>query len=114
MGTNDSKSQAIARRIRLAREIAGLSQAQVASALGLHRPSISEIEAGRRRVGADELVALAEILEVSLGWLAGETSLTVNLDDDRIELAARELSKLDPRDLDRVLHILAAIRKDDP
>ena len=45
----------IASRLRTAREMAGLSQAQVAKVLGLHRPSVSEMEAGRRRVSVDEL-----------------------------------------------------------
>ena len=37
-------------RLRMARETAGLSQGQVAKRLKMHRPTISEIEAGRRRV----------------------------------------------------------------
>lgn len=47
--------------LRDARERAGLSQALVASVLGVHRPSVSEIEAGRRGVGAAELSVLAEL-----------------------------------------------------
>jgi hypothetical protein len=31
-------------------------------------------------------------------------------DDARVQLAARELGKLKPEDLDRVLHLLAALR----
>ena len=45
----------IAGRLRLARETAGLSQGQAAKRLGLHRPTVSEIEAGRRRVTAEEV-----------------------------------------------------------
>ena len=41
------KKSTIAARIRAAREAAGLSQGQVARKLKMHRPTISEIEAGR-------------------------------------------------------------------
>ena len=42
----------IAERLKAARQLAGLSQGHVAKILGMHRPSISEIEAGNRRVSA--------------------------------------------------------------
>jgi DNA-binding XRE family transcriptional regulator len=40
------------------------SQEDIAQVLGLHRAAISEIEAGRRRLTAAELVLLAEYLKV--------------------------------------------------
>jgi transcriptional regulator with XRE-family HTH domain len=100
----------IAQRLRLARENAGLSQGQVAKKLDLQRPSISEMEAGRRRVSAEELSALATLYHVETDWLLGETSTTI--DTDRIELAARELAKLKPDDLNRVMDLLKALRRD--
>ena len=48
MKDNNSMKECIASRLRSAREMAGLSQGQVAKMLGMHRPTISEIEAGRR------------------------------------------------------------------
>lgn len=102
----------IAERIKVARQLSGLSQAQVAARLGLHRPSVTEMEAGRRRVSADELAALAEMFDVSLPWLVGEGDRRGSIEDSRVELVARELSRLDPGDLDRVLTLLAAIRED--
>jgi len=45
----------IAERLKEARRLAGLSQGHVARILGLHRPSVSEMEAGNRRVSAEEL-----------------------------------------------------------
>lgn len=101
---------AIAQRLRLARENAGLSQGQVAKKLDLQRPSISEMEAGRRRVSAEELSALAALYHVDTDWLLGETSTTI--DTDRIELAARELAKLKTDDLNRVMDLLKALRRD--
>lgn len=101
---------AMAVRIKEARKLAGLSQGQVAKMLGLHRPSVSEIEAGNRRVSADELTRMAGIFDVSVSWLLGEAPETLQADDPRLELAARELGKLKPDDLDRLLKLLAAIR----
>ena len=103
----------IADRIREARKMAGLSQGQVAKLMNLHRPSISEIEAGNRKVSADELTQLAEFLDVSVAWLVGDAPETVETDDPRIQLAARELKKLKPEDLDRLMRLLASMRDGD-
>jgi transcriptional regulator with XRE-family HTH domain len=93
--------------------MAGLSQGQVAKMLDLHRPTVSEIEAGNRRVSADELGRFAEIYDVTVSWLVGETADQLETDDPRLQLAARELSKLKPDDLDRLLRLLASMREAD-
>ena len=100
----------IGARLRSAREMAGLSQGQVARMMDLHRPSVSEAEAGRRGVPAEELARFAEIYGVTTSWLTGEGPDTLSADDPRVELAARELGKLRNEDLDRVLQLLAALR----
>jgi len=112
MSENDDtrRRAAMAVRIKEARKLAGLSQGQVAKMLGLHRPSVSEIEAGNRRVSADELTRMAGLFDVSVSWLLGEAPDTLQPDDPRLELAARELGKLKPDDLDRLLKLLAAMR----
>jgi transcriptional regulator with XRE-family HTH domain len=79
----------------------------VAKLLGLHRPTISQIEAGKRSVKADELVRFAEVYDVEVDWLTGTSSPGV---DDRVMLAARELSALTPEDLDKVMNLLASLR----
>jgi transcriptional regulator with XRE-family HTH domain len=101
---------AVSHRLRLAREQAGLSQGQVARMMRMHRPTVSEIEAGRRRVSAEELAAFARMYEVSVSWLAGSDPEDKEL-DARATLAARELAKLKPKDLDKILHLLATMRK---
>lgn len=100
----------IAERLRAARELAGLSQGQVARLLDMHRPTISEAEAGRRRISAEELAAFAKLYSVSTAWLTGE-SPEAQPHDPRVVLAARELSKLRPADLEKVIWLLAALRK---
>lgn len=110
---DDQKRAAIAERIKEARRQAGLSQGQVAKLMGLHRPSVSEIEAGNRRVSAEELATLGELFDVSVAWLVGDAPESVETDDPRIQLAARELKKLKPQDLERLLRLLASMRDGD-
>src|SRR5712692_2674639 len=100
----------LARRLRTAREHAGLSQGQVAKLLDMHRPTISEIEAGRRRVSAEELAEFARMYEVGLDWLTGTEGQQVDEEDDRVMLAARQLARLKPDDLDKVMRLLSSLR----
>ena len=111
--TNDDRRAEIASRIRDARKLAGLSQNQVARGLGLHRPSVSESEAGNRRVSAEEVATLGELLVVSGAWLAGEGAEQRGRHDGKLELAARELQRLKPDHLDRLLTILASLKEDE-
>jgi transcriptional regulator with XRE-family HTH domain len=105
--------QAIAARLKEARLLAGLSQGQVAARMKLHRPSITEIEAGNRKVSAEELAKFAEIYEVSVSYLSGDTPDKLAIEDPRLQLAARELRKLSPESLDKLLRALAALRSGD-
>jgi transcriptional regulator with XRE-family HTH domain len=111
--SKDSKRAAIADRLRQARKAAGLSQGQVAKLLNMHRPTISEIEAGNRRVSAEELSKFSEMYDITVSWLIGETGDQLEIDDPRLQLAARELSKLNPDDLERLLRLLASMRNAD-
>jgi transcriptional regulator with XRE-family HTH domain len=110
---SDTYRSALAERLREARKAAGLSQGQVAKVLQMHRPTVSEIEAGNRRVSAEELTKFAETYDVTVSWLLGETAEQLEMNDPRLQLAARELSKLKPDDLDRLLRLLASMRSSD-
>lgn len=114
MKAAQEKKDAIASRLALARKQAGLSQAQVARMLNLHRPSISEAEAGRRNVTATEIGKLADIYGVGVGWLACTDTDSTDATEDRIQLAARELAKLREEDLDKVLGLLSALKNAEP
>ncbi|MFB0875556.1 MULTISPECIES: helix-turn-helix domain-containing protein [unclassified Sphingobium] len=113
MTAETEQRQLIARRIREARQLAGLSQGQVAKLMGMHRPTVSEIEAGNRRVSADEIAHFAEIFDVGSAYLLGEAPDKLAMDDPKLQLAARELAKLSPDALDGLLRALAAVRTDD-
>lgn len=98
----------IAKRLRIAREQAGLSQGQVARLLSLHRPAVTEIEAGRRRVSAEELDQLARLYHVSLDWLVrGDAG---NNARNPAEIAARKFANLRPEELDRLIQLLTTLR----
>ncbi len=107
---SEAAREQIAARLRTAREAAGLSQGQVAKLMGVHRPTISEIEAGRRRVTGEELVKFSGLYGVGVDWL---TSVAQESDpsEDRILLAARELAKMKEEDLDHLLSLLRMLRK---
>lgn len=69
----DTKRQ-LARRLRSARLERGLTQAEVGRVLDLHRPAISEIEAGRRSVTSEELYELSRLFSIPVSHLLSSTS----------------------------------------
>jgi transcriptional regulator with XRE-family HTH domain len=60
--------RAFLRRLRKAREEAGLSQVEVARRLRRPQPYISRCETGDRRVDVGELVRLAKLYGKPAGW----------------------------------------------
>ena len=114
-GIPSEKTNSLPARLRAAREAAGLSQGQVAKMMDMHRPTISEMEAGNRRVSAEELAKLADLYDTKITWLLGEAPDRASTDDPKLQLAALELGKLKPVDLDRLLKLIAALKSgDDP
>lgn len=68
-GTLHSEAYAeFQRRLREAREAAGLTQTEVADALGLPQSFVSKSETGERRVDALELARFARLYERPLDW----------------------------------------------
>jgi transcriptional regulator with XRE-family HTH domain len=111
MSDLDEKKRIIASRLREARKAAGLTQGHVAERMKLHRPTVSEIEAGNRSVTGQELAKFAELYEVDVAWLAGEGTEKLDPHDDRVQLAFRDLEKLSTEDLDKLMRALAAIKQ---
>ena len=107
------RRRATASRLRESRRLSGLSQGQAAQRMTMHRPTVSEIEAGNRRVSAEELSRFAALYEVTVGYLTGDSPDALALDDPRLQLAARELHKLPPESLNKLLQALAAMRSED-
>lgn len=77
MSISQVKGNMVGKRVKAARENAGLSQVELAAALcvdykiNLERVQISTIERGLRSVKDKELNAIAKILEVTPNWLLG-------------------------------------------
>jgi Zn-dependent peptidase ImmA (M78 family)/DNA-binding XRE family transcriptional regulator len=63
-------------RLRLARHSTGLSQMDVASALGVARPTISQVESGKRGVSGLELVRLARLYGRPVEWFVESDGAT--------------------------------------
>ena len=110
MTLSENKKKLIASRMTIARERSGLSQSQVAKALRLPRPSISEIEAGRRKVSADELVQFADLYSVDMDWLAGRGEDRIDEVRDKLYLAARNANGLKDEDLNKVIDLLSSLK----
>lgn len=63
----------LGRRIAQARDDAGMTQAQLAAAIGLDRTAVAKLEAGTRKVSAAELVATSAVLDRPIDWFVFES-----------------------------------------
>lgn len=63
-------------KIQIAREEKGLSQEQLARALGCSQPALSNYEKGKRRLYLSHLEKLSEILEKPPAYFMENSSLT--------------------------------------
>ncbi|OBX17951.1 XRE family transcriptional regulator [Erythrobacter sp. QSSC1-22B] len=107
------RRRALAGRLRDARRLSGFTQGQVAKRMNMHRPTVSEIEAGNRKVSAEELSRFAALYDVGVAFLNGDGPDSLSLTDPRLQLAARELQKLPAESLEKLLQALAAYRNDE-
>jgi transcriptional regulator with XRE-family HTH domain len=113
METNNINSDRvkIAERLKEARVLAGLSQSLAADKLGLQRPAISEIESGRRKVSAEEIIQFSNLYKVDASWLL----LQENEDEDNLsaemKFAAREFAKLPKEEAQRLLKLMKILQK---
>jgi transcriptional regulator with XRE-family HTH domain len=66
--------QEIGARLRARRRQLGLSQSELAARLGVSFQQVQKYERGANRVAASTLMAAAEALSVSVGWLLAEAA----------------------------------------
>ena len=76
---NEISGQEIGRRLRLARETAGIRQEQAAQIIGISRPTLVSIEKGTRRVRIQELQSLANYYKVSVNALLRREAVHTDL-----------------------------------
>lgn len=98
----------IAKRLKDARIQSGLSQENASKLIGMQRPTISEIEAGRRKVSAEEVIKFSELYAVNPSWLLLEEKES---HDANFMFAARELEKLNPDEIKKLIDILKILPK---
>ncbi|MFT3897197.1 MAG: helix-turn-helix transcriptional regulator [Thermomonas sp.] len=97
----DAQRTLMADRLRQAREYVGLSQEEVATALGISRPAVTNIESGSRKVEATELNSLARMYRRSLEYLLTGRDNTPS-GPEQLAFLARAVRGLSDRDLDEV------------
>lgn len=95
----ESDQFAIGRRVRIARETLGLTQEETASALGMKRTSVTQMEHGKRKITATELIKLSQLFRRNVEWLLGDEP------DESVETTAlyRATKSLSQHDKDQVL-----------
>lgn len=103
----DSQRQQLAQRLREAREYVGMSQDEVAAALGLSRPAVTNIESGTRKVEAIELEQLSTLYGKSVESLL---SRDANQQDSRVAFLARASQGLSDKDLEELGRFAAFLR----
>ncbi|MHB1734903.1 MAG: helix-turn-helix domain-containing protein [Ferrimicrobium acidiphilum] len=105
--STDVRRLQLAQRLREAREYAGLSQEEVASALGISRPAVTNIENGARKVEAVELDKLSSLYGQAVQYLlTGETQI----DKTRVAFLARATQGLTEGDLDELERFAVFLR----
>ncbi|WP_419946958.1 helix-turn-helix domain-containing protein [Candidatus Poriferisodalis sp.] len=105
------ESAALGKRLKDAREAIGLPQAAVADHLGIPRPSVSDIETGRRRVAFLELKQLAALYRRPLSHFSGDESDEV---DATTQALFRTASGLSDDDRQQVLRFAQFLREAGP
>ena len=105
-----NEQQAVGQRLRGARETLGLTQEDVAGALGIQRTSVIALEAGKRNVSALELRRLARLYRRSVAWILGEDDESEHTpeEDRALYRATAELSPADKAQVLRFAQFLAA------
>lgn len=103
-----SERERIAERLKEARVLSGLSQESAANFLGVQRPAISEIEAGRRKVSAEEIIQFSNLYRVGTSWLLLNDEDGDGI-DEQLKVAARELGKMNEEDRKKLLDILKVL-----
>jgi transcriptional regulator with XRE-family HTH domain len=95
----------LGKRIKETREYVGLTQKQVAESLSVPRSAVSDVETGKRKVTAEELKKLANLLKHPVSHFLGEEP---ELAEDVAVLArtAENLSANDRKELLRFARFL--------
>lgn len=92
-------------RLLEARKKAGLSQDELAKKLGTKGPAVGRYERDEMKPSVEVAAKMAEILEVSLDYLVGQTDVQM---DKTISKRIMELSKFSDEDKAHIFAVLDA------
>lgn len=107
MMNEENKYQLIGKKVREARESAGLSQKQLAEQIGYESPTaISYIESGERKISVVDLEKVAKIVDRDIRFFLG-----MDTEQQNVRVALRAESGLDKKDQDAILHIIDMAKK---
>ncbi len=88
MARNSADYAAFLRRLRRARQDAGLSQSEVARRLGKPQSYVSKCESGERRVDVIELLAFGRIYGLSVNAFVEDRAYARELGPERLRRVA--------------------------
>jgi transcriptional regulator with XRE-family HTH domain len=110
--SNDQPNEhrVVGARLRDARLATGLTQAEVAEALGMSRPTLAAVEKGTRKITGLELRRLARLYQRDVAWLLGEEGPDVAA-GSALYHATSNLSDADKEQVLRFAEFLAAQRR---
>lgn len=105
------KKTVFADRIKELRKKKGLSQAELAEAMGVHFAQVSRYERGETKPNAEAMTKLAQVLETSTDFLMNgttdETAISAGIDKEMIS-RFRQVQDLNADDKKTVLSFLDA------
>ncbi len=106
----DSEGAAIGARLASLRKERGITQVDLAAALGVSQPVISEYESGSIPLRAEQLLVLARLLRVSADVLLGlKTQPAISSSvDSRLARRLRDAMRLPRRDRDALARTIDA------
>jgi transcriptional regulator with XRE-family HTH domain len=109
-GNQPNEHRVVGARLRDSRLALGLTQAEVAEALGMSRPTLVAVEKGTRKVTGLELRRLARLYQRDVAWLLGEEDPDVTA-GGALHRATANLSDADKEQVLRFAEFLAAQRR---
>lgn len=107
----DQEWRALGERLRDSREYLGMSQQEVADSLGVRRPAVTQMEAGKRKVSTLELRELARLYRRPYEWLVGEAAHPDIPDDEVTRSLYRTTRDLSERDREQLLRFAQFLRE---
>lgn len=105
-----NEHRVVGARLRDARLATGLTQAEVAEALGTSRPTLAAVEKGTRKITGLELRRLARLYQRDVAWLLGEEGPDVAA-GSALHRATANLSDEDKDQVLRFAEFLATQRR---